>query len=139
MLGSFLLYNLKNLRKNCMRNCLDAILTSYCVPNILGNYSCKTSWMVVKQFKLALIVVGFETAQHLLAILSRKRGLYFWLQLQSIRRFYLCFSIAKSGYFLYNTLTGNISLNTLLYLSTRCIKLLSQIGLLINFFSSQTT
>lgn len=118
-----------------MTNSLDAILASCCVHGILGNCSCKIFWIVIKHFKLALIVAGFETAQHHLAILSRKRGLYFWLQLQSLRGFYLCFSIPKSGYFLYNTLTGNISLNTLLlYLPTRCIKLLSQIGLLILFF-----
>lgn len=127
---------LEKMRRNCMRNSLDAILASFCVHSILGDCSCKTSWMVIKHFKLALIVVGFETAQHLLTIWSRKRGLYFWLQLQSLSGFYLCFSIAKSGYFLYNILAGNISLNTLLlYLPTRCIKLLSQIGLLIHFFS----
>lgn len=125
---------LVKLRRNCIRNSLDAILASYCVPSILGNYFCKTSWMVIKHFKLALIAAGFETAQHLLAILSRKRGLYFWLQLQSLRGFYLCFSIAKSGYYLYNVLTGNISLNTLLHLPTRCIKLLSQMALLIHSF-----
>lgn len=126
---------LEKLRRNCMGNSLDAILANYCVHSISGNCSCKTSLMVIKHLKLALIVVGFETAQHLLGILSRKRGLYFWLQLQSLRGFYLCFSIAKSGYFLYSTLMGNISLNTLLlYLPTRCVKLLFQIGLLIHFF-----
>lgn len=131
---------LENLRRNCMGNSLDAILASYCVHSISGNCSCKTSLMVIKHLKLALIVVGFETAQHLLGILSRNRGLYFWLQLQSLSGFYLCFSIAKSGYFLYSTLMGNISLNTLLlYRPTRCIKPLFQIGLLIHFFSSQTT
>lgn len=119
---------LEKLRKNCMRN-------SYCAHRILGNCYCKTSWIVIKHFKPALIVAEFETAQHLLAILSRQRGLYFWLQLQSLRGFYLCFSIAKSEYFLYNTLTGNVYLNPLLlYLPTRCIKLLSQIGFLIHFF-----
>lgn len=85
-----------------------------------------------KHFQLALIVVGFETTQHLLGILSKED--YIFDCSQKDLKVSTCISLQQNQDFFQNTSVGNISLYTLsLYSPAGYIQLLFQISTLIRF------